>query len=123
LARDWLQSWGRGCANIAVPVTSGMREKIWNAGIAVGVQKMLRRLGYDAGALGEIESPKLQSAFQRAVRDLGGPADQHMHQFWMLQWLRYQTARLSQHNAAAGPVPDVVVIDPSPTPPKRSRRM
>jgi hypothetical protein len=115
LASDWLQ----GCANVAVPVTSHMRERICDAGTAVGVQKALWRLGYDAGPLGAIDSPKLQSAFRQAVRDLGGSeAALPMHQFWTLQWLRYHTAQLSQ-NAAAGPVPDPAMIDPSPTPAKR----
>jgi hypothetical protein len=120
----WLQGWGRDCANIAVPVTAQMREKIWSNGTAVGAQKMLRRLGYDAGPLGEIESPKFQAALRQAQRDLGGlEGALPMHHFWTLQWLRYQTTRLSQPNAGAGRAPDPAVVDPSPAPPKRSRRM
>jgi hypothetical protein len=79
---------------------------------------MLRRLGYDVGPLGEIESPKFQAALRQAQRDLGGlEGALPMHQFWTLQWLRYQTSRLSQQSAGAA------VIDPSPWPPKRARRM
>jgi peptidoglycan hydrolase-like protein with peptidoglycan-binding domain len=69
------------------------------------VQTILQRLGYDTGPLGEIDSPKLQSAFRQAQRDLGGfAAGLPMHHCWTLQWLRYQTSQLSQQNAATGPV-------------------
>jgi hypothetical protein len=69
-ALDWLGP-ANGCANVAVPVTEAMREKIWDASIKVGLQDLLSHAGYDAGPLGHIDSPQLQAAIAQAGRELG----------------------------------------------------
>lgn len=68
-----LLSWGLGCANIAVPISDAMRDRICQAATAVGVQHQLSELGYDVGPIGAIETPVLADAVRRAERDLGWP--------------------------------------------------
>jgi len=87
-AQDWLKSWGHGCANIAVPVTSAMRDKICNAMAMIGMQRLLTRFGYDAGPLGVIESPQFKSALHQAYRDLAWPLpDDPTYHFWAIHFL------------------------------------
>jgi hypothetical protein len=89
---DWVPGWNGGCANVAVPVTTAMRERIWEASIALGMQALLARHGYDTGPPGAIESPRLQAAIAQAERDLGwnlnaAPA----HHFYTMKWLGVMT--------------------------------
>ena len=85
----WFPSWGSGCANVAVPVSSAMREAIWDAMVKLGLQYMLSRAGYDTGPLGHIESPKLQAAVEQAQHDLGWRlSEKPMHHFLTIQFLR-----------------------------------
>ena len=72
---DWFVTWGSGCANVAVPVSSAMRARLKDASITVTVQGLLNKAGYDAGPLGAIESPQLQAAIRQAKRDTGMDAD------------------------------------------------
>ena len=69
--RHPLLAWARGCANIAVPVTSAMRDKLWDAMIAVGTQRVLTSLGYDAGPIGEIDAPQMRAAIRQVQREMG----------------------------------------------------
>jgi hypothetical protein len=84
---DWFLTWGSGCANIAVPVSSAMRERIWDAYHTVGVQGLLNKLGYDAGPLGSIDSPLLQAAIEQAQRDIGMKGDIPLHHLWNIRFL------------------------------------
>lgn len=87
-ARDWLPDWDGGCANIAVPVTTAMRERIWDAMVALAAQWALTQLGYDAGPPGWIESPKLASAIRQAERDTGWKLNgKLLHHFFTAQAL------------------------------------
>lgn len=71
---DPLFAWGRGCANVAVPITAAVREKILAAGVAVEVQRLLARMGRDAGTLGAIDSPPAIAAFRQLQREMGWAA-------------------------------------------------
>ena len=71
---DPLRAWGRGCDNVAVPISTAIREKLWVAGTAVGVQRLLTGLGRDAGPLGAIETPQAKAAFRQIQREMGWPA-------------------------------------------------
>jgi hypothetical protein len=64
----WFSSRGGGCANVAVPVTTAMRERILAAYNGLCVQGLLAQLGYQAGPLGDLESPQLKAAIVRAQR-------------------------------------------------------
>jgi hypothetical protein len=91
-ALDWLGP-SSGCANIAVPVTDAMRERIWDAAAKVGLQDVLSRAGYDTGPLGHIDSPQLQAATEQAGRDLHCQvSDKPMHRFFCIRFPR-QSAR------------------------------
>jgi len=68
---DRFLGWGRGCANVAVPVSSAIREKVWAAWTAIGMRDVLTRLGYNAGPPGMIEAPQLKAAVRRVERELG----------------------------------------------------
>jgi hypothetical protein len=50
------------CANLAVPLTRDMIASVEAARIAVGVQRALIALGYDAGPLGAIDEPRAIAA-------------------------------------------------------------
>jgi hypothetical protein len=83
----WFATWGSGCANVAVPVSTAMRERIWDAYQMVSVQGILGKLGYQAGPLGDLESPQLQAAIAQAKRDIGVRADMPIHQLWIIRFL------------------------------------
>jgi V8-like Glu-specific endopeptidase len=83
----WFASWGSSCANVAVPVTSAMRERIRDASMTVGVQSLLTKVGYDAGPLGDIDSPRLQAAIAQAKRDIGMDPDMPLDHLWHIQFL------------------------------------
>jgi hypothetical protein len=84
---DWFVDWGSGCANVAVPVTSAMRERIQDAYQAVSVQALLTKLGYQAGPLGDIDSPQLQAAIAQAQRDIGMDSGMPLDHLWHIQFL------------------------------------
>lgn len=72
--------WNERCANLAVPLTWEVIERVRAAEIASGVQRALIRLGYDAGPLGAVDEPRARDAigeFQRAMRlaVTGEPSD------------------------------------------------
>jgi Putative peptidoglycan binding domain len=70
---DWFASWGSGCANIAVPVSTAMRERIWAAWAAFGIQSMLAELGYSVGPIGTIGAPQTAAAIRQVEREMGWP--------------------------------------------------
>ncbi len=70
---EWFASWGSGCANVAVPVSSAMRERIWEAHAALGIQSMLARLGYSVGPIGTIGAPQTAAAIRQVEREMGWP--------------------------------------------------
>jgi hypothetical protein len=80
--------WGSGCANVAVPVSSAMRARLWDASVTVGVQGLLNKVGYDAGPRGAIESPQLEAAIAQAKRDVGMDADMPLDHLWHILILR-----------------------------------
>ncbi len=90
-ASPGFSSWGTGCANVAVPVSSQMRDRIWDAYNAVSAQGLLTKLGYNAGPLGDIESPQLQAAAAQAQRDVGLPAGTALHHLWTIRFLLNST--------------------------------
>ena len=83
----WFASWGSGCANVAVPVSTAMRERIWDAYQTVSVQALLTKLGYQAGPLGDIDSPQLQAAIAQAKRDVGMDPDMPLQHLWCIKYL------------------------------------
>jgi hypothetical protein len=70
---DWFASWGSGCANVAVPVTTAMRERICAAHDVFVVQAMLAELGYRAGPIGVIAAPETTAAIRQVQREMGWP--------------------------------------------------
>jgi hypothetical protein len=72
-ADDPLLAWGGGCANIAVPMTTAIRDRICAAAVAVSAQWMLSKLGYDVGPIGTIESPQLAAAIRQVERRMHWP--------------------------------------------------
>jgi hypothetical protein len=90
-ADEWFASWGSGCANVAVPVSTAMRDRILEAYNALSVQGLLAKLGYQAGPLGDIESPQLQAAIAQAKRDIGLDADVPLHDLWAIRFLLKET--------------------------------
>jgi V8-like Glu-specific endopeptidase len=71
---DPLFAWGRGCANVAVPITTAIREQVLNAEVAVDVQRQLAAMGRDTGTLGAIDSAQAIAAFQQLQREMGWDA-------------------------------------------------
>jgi hypothetical protein len=61
------------CANVAVPLTRDVIARVEAARIAVGVQRALTALGYDAGPLGAIDEPQAIAAIEQVQRDMGWP--------------------------------------------------
>jgi Putative peptidoglycan binding domain len=61
------------CTNIAVPISPETADRLFKAHIAVGVQRQLLKLGYDAGPVGAVEGPKLKLAIEQAERSMGFP--------------------------------------------------
>jgi Putative peptidoglycan binding domain len=59
------------CANVAVPITRDIIDRVQAASTAVGVQRALNALGYDAGPLGAIDEPRATAAIKRVQRDMG----------------------------------------------------
>ncbi|MEZ5832063.1 MAG: trypsin-like peptidase domain-containing protein [Dongiaceae bacterium] len=70
---DPFLAWSRGCANIAVPLTDAIRQRVIDAQYATEAQRALIALGFDAGPVGAIESPQALAAIHRAQRELGWP--------------------------------------------------
>ena len=70
---DPLARWNVRCTNVAVPLTRDVVERVGAAQIAVGVQRALIALGYDAGPLGVIDQPRAIAAIEQVQRDMGWP--------------------------------------------------
>jgi Putative peptidoglycan binding domain len=68
-----LAQWNLRCANAAVPLTGDIIARVQAAGIAVGVQRALIALGYDAGLLGAIDAPRAIAAVKQVQRDMRWP--------------------------------------------------
>jgi len=68
-----LAQWNVGCANMAVPLTGDIIARVEAARIAVGVQRALIALGYDAGPLGAIDEPRAVVAIRQVQGDMGWP--------------------------------------------------
>jgi len=66
-----LARWTMGCANLAVPLTRDIIERVEAAHVAVAVQRALDELGYDAGALGAIDDPRASAAIRQVQREMG----------------------------------------------------
>jgi hypothetical protein len=66
-----LSRWDRRCANVAVPLSWGIIDRIRAAACSVDAQRILGRLGYDAGPLGAIDEPRAAAAIRQAQRDMG----------------------------------------------------
>jgi hypothetical protein len=82
-----------GCANVAVPLTRDIIARVEAARIAVGVQRALIALGYDAGPLGEIDEPRAIPALKQAQADMGWPVTgKPTHALWGILWLRIPTS-------------------------------
>jgi hypothetical protein len=58
---------------MAVPLTRDIIARVEAARIAVGVQRALIALGYDAGPLGAIDEPRAIAAIEQVQRDMGWP--------------------------------------------------
>ncbi|MGH6919643.1 MAG: peptidoglycan-binding protein [Geminicoccaceae bacterium] len=68
-----LAHWSVGCANVAVPLTRDVVERVGAAQTAVGVQRALIALGYDAGPLGAIDEPRATTAIRQVQQEMGWP--------------------------------------------------
>jgi hypothetical protein len=84
-----LAYWNVGCANVAVPLTRDVVERVEAAQIAVGVQRALIASGYDAGPLGAIDEPRAIAAIKQAERDMGWPVTgEPTHALVKILWLK-----------------------------------
>jgi hypothetical protein len=63
--------WHRNCANIAVPLSWEIIDRIEAAYVAVGVQRALSRLGYDAGPIGAIDETRAIAAIRQVQHNMG----------------------------------------------------
>jgi len=61
------------CANVAVPLTKDIIDRVEAARVAVGVQRALIALGYDAGPLGGIDEPRASAAIRQVQHEMGWP--------------------------------------------------
>lgn len=59
------------CANVAVPLTRDIIDRVKAAHLATQTQRALNALGYKAGPLGAIGEPLFTSAIEQAQRDMG----------------------------------------------------
>ena len=81
------------CANVAVHITRGIIDRVQAAGIAVGVQRALIDLGYDAGPLGAIDEPCAMAAIRQAQRDMGwAVTGEPTAALWKILWMRIPTS-------------------------------
>lgn len=69
-----LAVWSTRCANLAVPLTRNIIDRVAAARLAVGVQRALTALGYDAGPLGAVDDPQAITAIRQVQREMGWPA-------------------------------------------------
>ena len=65
-----LARWTMGCANLAVPLTRDIIDRVEAAYVAVAVQRVLIELGYDAGALGAVDDPPARAAIRQVQREM-----------------------------------------------------
>ena len=63
--------WSPRCANVAVPLTPDLIERVSAARVATGVQRALLALGYDAGALGAVDEPAVIAAIRQVQHEMG----------------------------------------------------
>ena len=83
-----LAQWSTRCANVAVPLTQDIIDRVRAARIAVGVQRTLIALGYDAAARRDRRSPA-SAAIGQAQREMGWPATgEPSHGLWKILMLR-----------------------------------
>jgi len=81
------------CANVAVPLTRDIIARVEAARIAVGVQRALIALGYDAGPLGAIDEPRATTAIKHVQRDMGWPVTgEATDALRKILWLRTPTS-------------------------------
>jgi hypothetical protein len=81
------------CANVAVPLTRDIIARVEAARIAVGVQRALIALSYDAGPLGAIDEPRAVAAIRQAQADMGWPVTgEATDALRKILWLRIATS-------------------------------
>jgi hypothetical protein len=81
------------CANVAVPLTREIVARVEAARIAVGVQRALIALSYDAGPLGAIDEPRAVAAIRQAQADMGWPVTGEVTDaLRKILWLRIATS-------------------------------
>lgn len=68
-----LSRWDRRCANVAVPLSWDIIDRIRAASDAVDTQRALSRLGYETGPLGAIDEPRAAAAIRQAQHDMRWP--------------------------------------------------
>jgi hypothetical protein len=68
-----LGTWDVLCANVAVPMTAEIVERIRAAATGSAIQRALNRLGYDAGPLGAVDEPRARAAIEAFQKDVGLP--------------------------------------------------
>ncbi len=66
-----LSRWSERCANLAVPLSWDIIDRVESAYCATRVQRALIQLGYDAGPIGTIDAPRFAAAIRQAQRDMG----------------------------------------------------
>ena len=77
------------CANVAVPLTRAVIDRVEAARVAAGVQRALIALGYDAGPLGAIDDPRASAAIRQAQRAIGSTVTgEPSHGLWKILILR-----------------------------------
>ncbi|HEX6092424.1 MAG TPA: peptidoglycan-binding domain-containing protein [Dongiaceae bacterium] len=77
------------CANLAVPLSPAIASRISDAMVAVGVQRVLSKLGYDPGPLGAVDEPEARAAIEEAQRSIGlSVTGEPSHALWGVLRLR-----------------------------------
>ena len=61
------------CANVAVPLTKDIIDRLEAARLAVGAQRALLALGYGAGPLGGVDEPRVGAAIRQVRQKMGWP--------------------------------------------------
>jgi len=77
------------CTNLAVPISIQTADRIRKAQIAMGVQRSLLKLGYDAGPVGAVEGPKLKAAIEQVQQLMGfSVTGEPTEALWSFLWMR-----------------------------------
>jgi hypothetical protein len=88
-----LSRWSERCANLAVPLSWDIIDRVESAYCATRVQRALNQLGYDAGPLGAIDEPRAAEAIRQAQRDMGwAVTGEPSGALWKILWLRLPTS-------------------------------